>query len=418
LTACCFLSILATDPDDSHRVFLGDCLVHTADNESSLTALRRGLAVAVALQLSSPALASSAQASDEAEAWRQYARSSFQLAVDPSLSQLVPDQVAATSQPLPERGALGAAAGRLALSVRAATTSGGPFAADVEDGFRFQPAGPSVDFSGSRFTSSLLSPELQAQIGAGSAVKVGLTIANQRFATPGFGEVRAHGSVGPIAQLTKASAGARVEQSFGHGVHLGIESELGNQMTFGLALQSRVDMDAFKTYRGIFTEPGDFDVPARTAANLAYRASPGMTLRAAAERVFYSEVNAFTSSALPPSFLAFLGDGSSPRFAWRDLNVYSLAAELADRWEGRWGLKVSSRQQPSPTSPLLDLALRDSYKGTHFAASYQRELGAGGMFNLGASYAPSQYVLGFSPFGNRYRDGSQLEVEMNWIVAF
>jgi hypothetical protein len=177
-------------------------------------------------------------------------------------------------------------------------------------------------------------------------------------------------------------------------------------------------MDAFKSYRGVFTEPGDFDMPARTGLSMEWLAAAPLSISFGVERVLYSGVNAFTSRALPPRFLAFLGDGSSPRFAWRDLTVYSVESELKDASGGQWILRWTSRQQPSPTSALLDFALSDTYSDTNVLASYQRELGSAGSLSFGASYAPSQYILGAGSFGSRFSEGAQLEVEMNWSMRF
>jgi long-subunit fatty acid transport protein len=267
-----------------------------------------------------------------------------------------------------------------------------------------------------RFTQSAFMPELAAELGTRAQLRVGVTIASQRFATPGFGEVRAQGQMLGLSGF--ASTGGSVEQSFGQGVHAAIASRIADRVELGLSAQSRVDMDAFKSYRGVFTEPGDFDMPARTGLSMGWQAADPLTFTLGAERVFFGGVNAFTTRALPPRFLAFLGDGSSPQFAWRDLTVYSAQAAFNDTFGGQWGLRWTSRQQPSPTSTLLDLALRDTYSNTNLSASYRRNFGEVGSLNFGASYAPSQYILGAGSFGSRFSDGAQLEVELNWSMAF
>jgi hypothetical protein len=359
-----------------------------------------------------PSLASG----DEARQWREYARQAMSLGALPAVAS----DVGAHNEPhrrFARSTEIKAAVSRLALSVQMAQTSSvlgvsPAFAPQFKQGDERW-----LQFGESRFASSLLAPEFAAQLGQGSELRFGLTIASQRYATPGFGEMRAHSDLAAFSPLRAQQVGI-VEQSFGQGVHLALESALGEQFSLGVSAQSRVDMDAFKTYRGIFTEPGDFDLPARTGVELAWQAADPLKFSVGAERVFYSDVNAFTSTALPPRFLAFLGDGSSPQFAWRDLDVYSLRAELADPVGGQWGLQLTSRQQPSPTSALLDLALREGRGGQHVRASYTRKLASAGQLGFGASYAPAQYLLGFSPVGNRYRDGSQLEVELQWSMGF
>lgn len=358
-----------------------------------------------------PGLASAS----EAAIWREYARASLSLGALPASAEREPNQGAASpSDRVPE---LRAAVGRLALSVQAAHATSAlgsvpPLNLQFERNSQ-----PWLQFGESRFASSLLAPEFATRLGQRSELRLGVTIASQRYATPGFGEVQAYSDLSAVAPLG-ASRGVIVEQSFGQGVHLGLESLLSRTLSLGVSAQSRVDMDAFKTYRGIFTEPGDFDLPARAGVSLGWQPSDPLKLSFGAERIFYSEVNAFTSAALPPRFLAFLGDGSSPHFAWRDLDVFSLKAELADSTGGQWGLQVTSGQQPAPTSALLALALEEDGDGNHFSATYARAVSKTGRLAFAASYAPAQYLLGFSPVGNRYRDGSQLEVELKWSMGF
>lgn len=376
-----------------------------ASNQSGLA--HSALCAALLAAFASPGHASEA----ERAMWREYARASLRPA---ALEGVEPVSVQAS----PAQSALVAASGRLALSVHASAQSEGLLQRALGFGQALQFESRLPVNGGIGLSSSVLAPSLVTPLGASTQLSLGLTIASQRFATPGFGEASPSAGFAGMYPRSAAQGGAVVEQSFGQGVNFGFEAALGERLLLGLSAQSRVDMDAFKSYRGVFTEPGDFDVPARSGFSLGWRAAELLTVRFGAERVFYSDVTAFTSRALPPRFLALLGDGSSPSFEWRDLNVYSLQAELSDRAGGQWGLKLTSRQQPSPTSTLLDLALRDNYSSAHVAATYRRATGEHSGFSLGASYAPNQSILGVNPFGSRYRDGSQLELELNWNVGF
>ena len=344
----------------------------------------------------------------EASAWKRYAVDRLQAQISPAVS----------ASPLGPSDPQREASLRLAMSVEATAGSGahlrlggsaesGPLhlAASFRDGSGFALG----------LTSNVLAPEVVAAIGADSRVRFGLTIANQRFATAGFGESMPlmPGTIAPLRDAPRF-----VEQSFGQGVHAGFESPLGERFMLGVQVQSRIDMEPFKSYRGFFTEPGDFDLPARAGVSLGWNSEGPLSLGVSVERVYYSEISAFTSRALPPRLLALLSDGSSPRFAWRDLTVYSAELGVQEPFGGRFGLRLSSRLQPSPTSALLDLALSESYSDTNVSATYRREIGAFGALTFGASYAPYQPVLGIPPMGNRYRDGSQLEAELNWSVAF
>jgi hypothetical protein len=251
----------------------------------------------------------------------------------------------------------------------------------------------------------------------GDAGQLELTaiVAHQRYASAGFG------TAPWIAQedLNGLRGERPSEVSAGHGVRVGYRAPLRDGVSLNLSAQSRLDMDAFESYRGVYSEPGDFDLPARLQTQLQWDMTPSASLAFGVERVFYSDVSAFTSANLPTRFLSLLGDGSSPEFAWRDLTVYSLETVLADATGAEWSLRYTTRQQPSPTSSLLDRAMRPDYTDTNLALGYRRELGALGQLWLAASYAPSRYFLGATPYPQRdLQGGSQVEFEALWTVPF
>jgi hypothetical protein len=240
-------------------------------------------------------------------------------------------------------------------------------------------------------------------------------IARQRFATPGFGSAVWDGDEGRPGVARNGSS----EFSHGSGVRLGLDRALGTQFGLVLGAQSRLEMDAFKAYRGVFSEPGDFDVPGFVQTGLRWSPSSRTSLTVDAQRIFYSEVDTFTSAALPVRLLALLGDGGSPVFAWRDLTVYSAALSQRIGEGSHWSVRLSSQQQPRPTSAALDRALSGQYSNTNLALGFHQALGGLGRLNFAASYTPASYFLAASPYLQRDFDGtSQFEFEAQWAVPF
>src|SRR5690606_8731821 len=139
----------------------------------------------------------------------------------------------------------------------------------------------------------------------------------------------------------------------------------------------------------IYAEAGDFDQPARARAGLRWDATPGFSLGVGVERVFYSDIPTYTSAALPTRFLQLLGDGNSPEFAWRDLTVYTVEGAVLDPTGGLWSLRYATRQQPSPTSALLERAMRDEFTNLNLGFGYQRGLRSFGLVSFAVTYSPS-----------------------------
>lgn len=243
-------------------------------------------------------------------------------------------------------------------------------------------------------------------------------VARQHYATQGFGYGEWDGSYSDRHYI---GVGVGVhESSTGSAVRVDWRNAIGaSGLTVDAAVQSRIEMDPFKAYRGVYSEAGDFDIPGY--AKLALEAPLGQRFALVGEvqRVFYREIATFTSASLPTRFLALLGDGASPEFAWRDLTVYALEARLSDDFRGQWSLRLATQQQPRPTSELLDRGLQELYSDRNVALAYEREGDQWGTLRIGASYSPVTYFLGSAPYIQRgFQTGRQVEFEAQWSLPF
>ncbi len=265
------------------------------------------------------------------------------------------------------------------------------------------------------FNTEQANTSLTQRLDANSDVELTAIIARSRYATPGMGTSRWQA----VEQFTGVRQSGIQEVSEGGAVALALHRALSDEVMFSVAMQSRLDMDPFKSYRGIYSEAGDFDLPGHVRGGVEWAVTNRFALGVDVQRMMYSDVDTFTSSLLPTSFLALLGDGSSPEFAWRDLTVYSAEAAMLDDFGGRWSLRYSTQLQPRPTSALLSQALAEQYSDLNLGFAYRRRIGAAGEFQLAASYAPEAYFLASAPFVQRDFDGgSQVEVEAQWSLSF
>lgn len=269
--------------------------------------------------------------------------------------------------------------------------------------------------SRSPLVNEMMASTVDRQVGEQGRFSVSAILARQRYASADLGLVP---WIAPN-RLDPVSGALPHESSSGAGLRMGFSDAFTPRLSWNIALQSRVEMEPFKSYRGIYSDPGDFDIPARAELGLAYALTPRLQFGLGAERVFYSDTDAFTSAALPRRFLSLLGDGTSPVFAWRDLTVYTAELSFADNHKGEWSLRYTTRQQPSPTSRLLHAVLEAEFTDLNLTAGYRRDLGTLGNFLFAASYAPASYFLGAAPFvQSNYDGGSQVEVEAVWTIPF
>lgn len=160
--------------------------------------------------------------------------------------------------------------------------------------------------------------------------------------------------------------------STGYGVNVGVLYEPSAQWSFGAAYRSRMEMEAFDKYAGLFAEQGDFDVPAVATLGAAYRppSNPGLTLTAEYQRIFYGDVKAISNSSLTP---AAFGTDNGPGFGWKDMDVYRVAASFKanDRLTLRGGVSYATKFAPdqealfnilAPATPQWHASVGFSYK--------------------------------------------------------
>lgn len=296
----------------------------------------------------------------------------------------------------------------------------------AEDGTRFALAigqrfsrDGSVEGSAARLTHSglglertTLTPSMSRSLSGGGTLSAAVVLTTQQFASWGFG------SGTRLLAQPSAVPSQRDDVSYGSGLRLSMAQPLSDTVDLVGAFQSRIDMDAFQNYRGIYSEPGDFDLPAIASVGVSWKLGAHATLGASLSRIGYGDIAPFTSSALPSSLLALIGDGTSPVFAWRDLTVGSLDWSWRPTASTNLMFRYSTQQQPEPTSRLLAFALSDRFTDRNFSVSLAQSFARGASFELHAGYAPVPYFLGNTSYAERSSTGDQLEVEALWSVPF
>ncbi|MGA9334334.1 MAG: hypothetical protein WBV39_08660 [Rudaea sp.] len=265
----------------------------------------------------------------------------------------------------------------------------------------------------------VVAPSFSQRWGDNSAFSLSAIFAYQRFAGLGLGQdaisVRGNTDFSAFPPAYRNNPG-----SYGTGMRAEFNSNLSNRLSWQVGYQSRVNMDAFNNYRGVYSEPGSFDIPASANMGLGYAVTPRFKVDVGMARVMYSGIAPFTSDALPTRFLVLLGSSISPAFEWRDLDVYSAGWSWRDPGDGVWSLHYSTREQPLPTSRLLQTALEPYLASHDVEFRFGRAIGDHSSLHLAATYAPAQYVLGL-PTSNSLRNGDsggQIEYDVSWTTRF
>lgn len=252
----------------------------------------------------------------------------------------------------------------------------------------------STEASLSRFERRSVLSGIRTQLNPATSVNVSAVLASQHFSHSMMDLVEYAGEFRPVDFNPQ-----RHDLSQGAGLQLGMTSELLPRVLMNASFQSRIDMDELAMLRGVHGYSADLDVPPRMRLGMDMLAGENTVFTVAVSQVFYSDVSAFPSRALPARFTALLGDSGSPNFEWGDLTVYSVGM----RWQHENDLDVRvdfhSRSQPEPTSPVLLAALGDELAQHSFMVGIGKGVGEGARFDVSASYAPPEFAFGGNVLG-------------------
>jgi long-chain fatty acid transport protein len=185
----------------------------------------------------------------------------------------------------------------------------------------------------------ILAPTVARKFGGSHALGISPLIAYQRFKAYGLQPFAAISS--DPANLTNNG----YDDSWGFGVRLGYYGELSPSVSIGAAYSTKIDMQEFDKYRGLFAERGDFDIPENYNVGVAFKATPQLTIAGDYQRINYSDVasvgNPSNQGGCAPTLPAGPGvgagclgaSGSSIGFGWEDVNVFKIGIEY--QWNSR-----------------------------------------------------------------------------------
>jgi len=278
-------------------------------------------------------------------------------------------------------------------------------------------AEPDPTFEGTSFDRQYFSPGIEHEFADGSILGVSAIVAYQRYSAASLGLTAA--SRPDQSPWIPSTFSPQEESGYGTGVRLALRQEVIKGIAIDAGFQSRIDMEEFAAYRGVYSQPADLDIPARASVGLAFQASEKSWLNVAIERVMYSDISAFPSRYLPNRFLSLLGDSTSPAFNWDDLTVFRVGYTWSDGADQQWHIDLSTRTQPSPSSKLLSRALEGDLASNALVVGYSRRTGDRSRLAFNAAYAPAEYAFGGSVLGVTTEElDQQVELEAMWTLSF
>jgi long-chain fatty acid transport protein len=274
---------------------------------------------------------------------------------------------------------------------------------------QFNPPRPGVDPDynllcgngqlGVNLTQLMIAPYVAWKFHPDHAVGIAPTIAYQRFKAYGL-----QAFDNPFLSTSPGSVtNVGYDDSWGFGVRVGYMGNFG-PVSVGAAYATKMSMDEFGDYRGLFAEAGDFDIPSNFTVGAAWRALPGLLLSLEYQKIYYSDAKAVNNPSMLIGYCAqgdrsaCMGGSNGAGFGWQDIDVWKFG--VAYQIDPRWTVRAGYNRSENPIRPedVTFNILAPGVMEDHYTVGGTYSMGRDGDISLFYMYAPEVSVTGTSLF--------------------
>lgn len=166
----------------------------------------------------------------------------------------------------------------------------------------------------------IIAPTAAVKIAPNHSVGISPLLGYQRFKAEGLQAFDQSVSSSSAGNVTNKG----YDDAFGYGVRVGYMGKITPTISVGAAYSTKVDMQEFDEYKGLFAEQGDLDIPENYNLGVAWQATPALQFALDYQRINYSGVKSIGN---PSTNQTQLGSSNGPGFGWKDVDVWKLGAQ-------------------------------------------------------------------------------------------
>lgn len=208
--------------------------------------------------------------------------------------------------------------------------------------------------AGFDLTQLVLAPTVAWKLNEKHALGISPLIVAQRFEAYGLQ------AFAPLSKYPNKVTNNGHDVAFGAGVRIGWYGEFNHWLSAGIGYSSRVYMQEFDRYKGLFAE-GSFDIPANYSAGVALRPTQKWLVSLDLQRIEFGEVNSLSNGVLNSLIPGGAPQGSAggSGFNWRSRNnfrvgvAYDWSPTLTLRGGFAYGKRPNDESINSVTFNLL-----------------------------------------------------------------
>jgi len=199
------------------------------------------------------------------------------------------------------------------------------------------------------------------------------------------------------------------DSAWGYGARIGWFGQLSDTVSVGAAYSTKVYMQKFDKYKGLFAEQGGFDAPESYSVGIAFKATPSFTVLADYRRINYNDIpsvgnpsarvtNCTGVGGTDPSVC--LGGTNGAGFGWQNVNVYKLGFEYQSSGEMTWRAGYSHNNNPIGAQDVTFNILAPGVIEDHATLGFTYKTKSGGELTMAYMHGFNNSVTGPSLFNS------------------
>ncbi len=241
----------------------------------------------------------------------------------------------------------------------------------------------------------IVAPNAAFKVTPDHAVGAALLLAYQRFKATGLQAFDNAPGFPPFTSVPGKVTNNGYDSATGVGVRLGYMGRPMPTLTVGAAWSSKIGMDRFDEYAGLFAGRGDFDIPSNWSLGVAWQPDPAWTIAFDYQRIQYSDTPSVNN---PSRVMAPLGAANGPGFGWDDITVYKLGVAWQVRPELTLRAGVNQGDNPIGAADVTFNILAPGVMKRHWTGGFTWALSPTSEISGAFMVAPRVTVSGASLF--------------------
>ena len=261
------------------------------------------------------------------------------------------------------------------------------------------------------FMQLFIAPTLAYKFTPNHAFGISPIIGYQRFKAEGL-QAFAGFSTSPTNVTNQG-----YDSAWGYGARIGWFGQLSDTVSVGAAYSTKIYMQNFDKYKGLFAEQGGFDAPESYSVGIAFKATPKLTVLADYRRINYNDIpsvgnpSASVVQCAGGNSAFCLGGNSGAGFGWQNVNVYKIGFEYQYNNEITLRAGYSYNENPIRAQDVTFNIIAPGVVQDHLAFGFTHKTKSGGELTMFYMHAFENSVTGPSLFNNFVGPGQSAGTE-------